>query len=187
MSFISAGVFYCGFFLIVKYYLFCKGTAYSSLDNLVQVSIIQLALGSSESTINSSLPFCSCCHGTYYIALLGSVVISVLICVPIVTGTQTRLVQYKQLVMYGRIPYLNISLISWTIYRSNLRRLLYYSRACSGTPPSAPLYILQSSTVHHPEYNSIYNSTPPFSTISSLTKSSNSFLFIIYSLSFYYL
>jgi len=28
----------------------------------------------------------------YYIALLGSVVISVLICVPIVTGAQTKLV-----------------------------------------------------------------------------------------------
>jgi len=28
--------------------------------------------------------------------------------------------------MYGRIPYLNISLISWAIHRSDLRRLLYY-------------------------------------------------------------
>jgi len=41
--------------------------------------------------------------------------------------------------MYGRIPYLNISLISWTIHQSKLRRLLYYSRACSGTPLSALL------------------------------------------------
>ena len=53
------------------------------------VSITQLTLGSSESTINSSLPSCSRCHGMYYIALLGSVVISVLICVPIATSTQT--------------------------------------------------------------------------------------------------
>ena len=102
---------------------YCKGTAYSSLDNLVWVSIIQLALRSSESAINSSLPSCSHCHGTYYIALLGIVVISVLICVPIATSTQTKLVQYKQLVIYGRIPYLNISLISWAIYRSNLKCL----------------------------------------------------------------
>ena len=28
--------------------------------------------------------------------------------------------------MYGRIPYLNISLISWAIHGSDLRRLLYY-------------------------------------------------------------
>jgi len=27
---------------------------------------------------------------------------------------------------YGRIPYLNISLISWAIHRSDLRHLLYY-------------------------------------------------------------
>ena len=118
----------------------CKRTAYSSLDNLVWVSIIQLALGFSESTINSSLPSCSCCHGMYYIALLDSVVISVLICVPVATSAQTKLVQYKQLVIYSRIPYLNISLIFWAIHRSNLRRLIYYSRVCSGTPPSAPLH-----------------------------------------------
>ena len=34
------------------------------------------------------------------------------------------------------------------------------------------LSILQSSTVHCPEYNSIYNSAPPFSAIPSLTISS---------------
>ena len=45
--------------------------------------------------------------------------------------------------MYSRIPYLNISLISWAIHRSNLRCLFYYSRACSGTPPSAPLHALE--------------------------------------------
>ena len=122
-------------------YVLCKGTAYSSLDNLVWVSIIQLVLRSLESTINSSLPSCSHCHSMYYIALLGSIVISVLICVPIATGAQTKLVQYKQLVMYGRIPYLNISLISWAIHRSNLRCLLYYSQVCSGIPPSTPLHI----------------------------------------------
>ena len=120
---------------------YCKGTAYSSLDNLVWVSIIQLALRSSESTINSSLPSCSHHHGAYYIVLLGSVVISVLICVPVATGAQTRLVQYKQLVMYDKVPYLNISLISWAIQRSDLRRLLYYIQVCSGMPPSAPLQI----------------------------------------------
>ena len=132
------------FLLFSIYYLYnyyCKGTAYSSLDNLVWVSIIQLALRSSESTINSSLPSCSCRHGAYYIALLGSVVISILICVPIATGAQTKLVQYKQLVMYSRIPYLNIRLISWAIHQSNLRRLLYYSQACSGIPLSAPLQL----------------------------------------------
>ena len=123
------------------YHTLCKGTAYSSLDNLVWVSIIQLALRSLESAINSSLPSCSRRHGTYYIALLDSVVISVLICVLIVTGTQTKLVQYKQLVIYGRIPYLNISLISWAIQQSNLRHLLYYIQVCSGTPLSAPLHI----------------------------------------------
>jgi len=42
-------------------------------------------------------------------------------------------------VMYGRIPYLNNSLISWAIQRSNLRHLLYYIRVCSGMPLSAPL------------------------------------------------
>ena len=41
--------------------------------------------------------------------------------------------------MYSRIPYLNNSLISWAIQRSNLRRLLYYIRVCSGTPLSALL------------------------------------------------
>ena len=122
-------------------YVLCKGTAYSSLYNLVWVSIIQLALRSLESTINSSLPSCSYCHGMYYIALLGSIVISVLICVPIATSAQTKLVQYKQLVIYSRIPYLNISLISQAIHRSNLRCLLYYSQVCSGTPPSALLHI----------------------------------------------
>jgi len=43
--------------------------------------------------------------------------------------------------MYGRVPYLNISLISWAIQRSDLRRLLYYIQVCSGMPPSAPLQI----------------------------------------------
>ena len=38
-----------------------------------------------------------------------------------------RLVQYKQLVVYGRIPYLNNSLSSWATHRSNLRHLLYYT------------------------------------------------------------
>jgi len=70
----------------------CKRIAYSSLDNLVWVSIIQLALRSLEFTINSSFPSCSRRHGIYYIALLGSVVISVLICVPIATSAQTKLV-----------------------------------------------------------------------------------------------
>ena len=41
--------------------------------------------------------------------------------------------------MYGRIPYLNISLSSWAIHCSNLRYLRYYSQVCSGTPLSAPL------------------------------------------------
>ena len=35
---------------------YCKGTVWSSLDNLVWVSIIQLALRSSEFVIHSSLP-----------------------------------------------------------------------------------------------------------------------------------
>ena len=43
--------------------------------------------------------------------------------------------------MYGRIPYLNISLIFWAIQWSDLRRLLYYIRVCSGTPPSALLQV----------------------------------------------
>ena len=67
----------------------CKGILQSSLGNLVWVSIIQLALGSLEPIIHSSLPSCSHCHGQYYIALLGMVVISVLICVLLATGTQT--------------------------------------------------------------------------------------------------
>ena len=73
------------------------------------------------------------------IAISGSVVIIVLMSVSIATGTQTRLVQYKQLVMYSRIPYLNNSLSSWAIYRSDLRRLLYYTGVCSGMPLSVPL------------------------------------------------
>ena len=105
----------------------CKGMLQDSLDNLVWVSIIQLALGSSEPAIYSSLSFCFHCHGQYYVALLGMVVISVLICVPLVTGTWTRLVQYIQLVVYGRIPYLNIDWNSWAIYCSFLSLL---SRTC---------------------------------------------------------
>ena len=76
----------------------CKRTLQSSLDNLVWVSIIQLVLGSSEPAIHSSLPSCSRCHSLYYVALLDMVVISILIWVPIVTSTQTKLVQYIQLV-----------------------------------------------------------------------------------------
>ena len=49
--------------------------------------------------------------------------------------------------MYGRIPYLNISLISWAIHRSNLRYFLYYSQACSGTPLSAPLHVLSQERI----------------------------------------
>ena len=41
--------------------------------------------------------------------------------------------------MYGRIPYLNISLISWAIHGSDLRRLLYYIEVWLGTSPSVPL------------------------------------------------
>jgi len=59
---------------------------------LLRIPSSTLALGSSESAINSSLLSCSRRHSMYYIALLGSVVISVLICVPVATGTQTRLV-----------------------------------------------------------------------------------------------
>ena len=80
----------------------------SSLGNLVWVSIIQLALRSLEPAIHSFLPSCFRYHGQYYVALLDMVVISVLICVPLATGTWTRLVQYIQLVMYSRISYLNI-------------------------------------------------------------------------------
>jgi len=41
--------------------------------------------------------------------------------------------------MYGRIPYLNNSLSSWAIHRSNLGCLLYYNQVCSGLPLSDPL------------------------------------------------
>ena len=41
--------------------------------------------------------------------------------------------------MYDRIPYLNNSLSSWAIHRSDLRCLVYYIRVCSGVPTSAPL------------------------------------------------
>ena len=43
--------------------------------------------------------------------------------------------------MYGRIPYLNNSLSFWTIHHSDLRRFLYYTGVCSGTPLSAPLQV----------------------------------------------
>ena len=43
--------------------------------------------------------------------------------------------------MYGRIPYLNNSLISWAIQQSNLRHLLYYIWVCSRMPLSAPLHM----------------------------------------------
>ena len=101
-------------------YDYCKGMLQDSLDNLVWVSIIQLALRSSEPAIHSSLPSCSRYHGLYYTALLGMVVISVLIWVPVVTGTQIKLVQYIQLVIYGRIPYLNIDWNSRAIHGSFL-------------------------------------------------------------------
>jgi len=68
----------------------CGFTLYSGKHDLF--GVVWTETESSESTIYSSLPSCSCCHGTYYIALLGSVVISVLICVPIATSVQTRLV-----------------------------------------------------------------------------------------------
>ena len=98
----------------------CKGMLQDSLGNLVWVSIIQLALGSLEPTIYSSLSSCSHCHSQYYIALLGMVVISVLVYVSIVTSVWTKLVQYIQLVMYGKIPYLNINWNFWAIHRSFL-------------------------------------------------------------------
>jgi len=45
--------------------------------------------------------------------------------------------------MYGRIPYLNNSLSSWATYRSNLRRLLYYTAVWLGASPSVPLTVIQ--------------------------------------------
>jgi len=45
-----------------------------------------------EMEVSPYILSCSHCHGLYYVALLGMVVISVLICVPIVTGTWTKLV-----------------------------------------------------------------------------------------------
>ena len=98
----------------------CKRMLQDSLGILVWVSIIQLVLGSSESAIHSSLLSCSHYHGLYYVALLGMVVISVLIQVPVATSTQTKLVQYIQLVMYSRIPYLNIDWNSRAIHGSFL-------------------------------------------------------------------
>ena len=41
--------------------------------------------------------------------------------------------------MYGRISYLNNSLSSWAIHRSNLRRLPYYIAVWLGASPSVPL------------------------------------------------
>jgi len=46
--------------------------------------------------------------------------------------------------MYGRISYLNISLISWAIQQFNLRCLYYYSWVCSGIPLSALLQTVVS-------------------------------------------
>ena len=88
---------------------YCKGTLQSSLGNLIQVSIIQLALGSLEPAIHSSLPSYSRCHGQYYIALLGIVVISVLICVSLVTGAQTG--QFSIYSQFSIVEYLTSTLI----------------------------------------------------------------------------
>ena len=50
--------------------------------------------------------------------------------------------------MYGRIPYLNNSLSSWAIHRSDLRRLVYYIRVCSGMPLSVPLQTTQNDGIN---------------------------------------
>ena len=112
----------------------CKGTLQGSLGNLVWVSIIQLALGSSEPAIHSSLSSYSRCYSLYYVALLGMVVISVLICVPVATSAWTKLVQYIQLVIYSRILYLNIDWNSRAIHgsflSSSLLLILSVIRGC---------------------------------------------------------
>jgi len=63
-----------------------------NIDLAVLPSHDKLALRSLEPAIHSSFSFCSHCHGLYYVALLGIVVISVLIWVPIATSAQTKLV-----------------------------------------------------------------------------------------------
>jgi len=75
--------------------------------------------------------------------------------------------------MYSRIPYLNNSLSSWAIYRSDLRRLLYYIGVCSGTPLSA---LLQYSSDHiDPDtrnVNLVYNVEHPFRSLILISKDS---------------
>ena len=46
--------------------------------------------------------------------------------------------------MYSRIPYLNNSLSSWAIHRSNLRHLLYYTAVWLGASSSVPVRLANS-------------------------------------------
>ena len=105
----------------------CKGTTLVSLRQPGRVRIIQCSYGSSKSAVPCShiLQFGSPSQ------ILHSYIWQCSYYCPDICGHSDwhtdRLVQYIQLVMYGRIPYLNNSLSSWAIHRSNLRRLLYYT------------------------------------------------------------
>ena len=98
----------------------CKRTLQSSLGNLVWVSIIQLALRSLEPAIHK---FLFLLFSLPWLVLHSLIRYSSYQCPNLCSLSNwhtDRLVQYKQLVMYGRIPYLNIDQSSWAIHCSYL-------------------------------------------------------------------